>query len=236
MKTAVHPSESRGFFDHGWLKTYHTFSFANYYNPSRMHFGKLRVLNDDVVAPAEGFGTHRHENMEVVSIPLSGSLTHKDSEGKETVIQPNDVQVMSTGTSMWHSEHNPSGKEALNFLQIWVSPYSPQYEPRYTQQSFDPEKRKNTFQTIISPEKEDGTLCLNQDVTFSFANMSKNYALDYNLKSEGNGIYLFVIDGTIAIEGEQLKRRDGIGIWETKKTWIEALSNSEILLMEVPMN
>ena len=236
MKKVIHSAETRGYFDHGWLKTYHTFSFASYFQPDRVNFGKLRVLNDDVVAPKEGFGTHPHDNMEIVSIPLLGALAHKDSEGHEDVIETNDVQVMSAGTGIWHSEYNHSDKKHVNFLQIWVLPDCRGHEPQYNQKSFDPNERKNQFQTVVAPKEYNGSLWLNQDAYFSLADIDTGNSLEYSMHTKENGVYLFVIEGEIFVGDETLSRRDGIGIWEVLSVDVKALSNSKILLIEVPMN
>jgi redox-sensitive bicupin YhaK (pirin superfamily) len=236
MKKIIHKADSRGYFDHGWLKTHHSFSFGSWYDPNRMGFGKLRVLNDDIVAPKQGFGTHPHDNMEIVSIPLKGELAHKDSTGHEEVIRPNDVQVMSAGTGIRHSEYNYSDAKSVNFLQIWILPDGRGHEPRYDQKSFNPAERKNKFQAVVTPNKENGSLWLNQDAYFSLVDIDEGNSLEYSLHAKGNGVYFFVIDGDIKVADEKLGKRDGIGIWETNKISIQAISTSQILLIEVPMN
>jgi len=235
MKTIVHKADTRGYFDFGWLKTNHTFSFGNYYDPERVNFGMLRVLNDDFVAAGEGFGTHPHNDMEIVSIPLSGALAHKDSTGTEEVIASNEVQVMSAGTGILHSEYNHSKDGETNFLQLWILPNKKGHKPRYNQKSFVLEERKNKFQFIVSPEKKDNNLWLNQDVYLSLTDLEKNKSLEYKIHSKGNGVYLFLIDGEISVVNETLTKRDGIGIWEEEEFLVTANSDSKILLIEIPM-
>jgi len=236
MKKIIHKADSRGYFDHGWLKTNHTFSFGQYHDPNRTNFGKLRVLNDDFVAPSHGFGEHRHENMEIVSIPLSGALAHKDSAGHEETIRPNDVQVMSAGAGIQHAEYNHSDSETVNFLQIWILPDGGGHEPRYDQKSFDRIERKNKFQTVVAPKTQNGTMWLNQDAYFSFGDIDEGNSVEYKVHTQGNGVYLFVIEGEIEVAEEKLGKRDGIGIWEVDELTINAASVSEILLIEVPMD
>jgi redox-sensitive bicupin YhaK (pirin superfamily) len=236
MKKIIHKSNSRGYFDYGWLKTNHTFSFNNYYDPERVNFGMLRVLNDDFVSAGEGFGSHPHNDMEIVSIPLSGELAHKDSTGTEEVIYPNDVQVMSAGTGIIHSEYNHSSDEETNFLQLWIFPDKKGHKPRYNQRSFNPEERKNNFQFIVTPEKTDGNLWLNQDAYLSRVDLDKGKSLTYKIHNKGNGTYLFLIDGKIKVADETLSKRDGIGIYESDEFDITGENNSQILIIEVPMN
>lgn len=235
MKTIVHRADSRGNADHGWLKSRHTFSFAEYHNPERVRFGLLRVLNDDHVEAGMGFGTHPHDNMEIISIPLKGALAHKDSTGNEHVINTGDVQIMSAGSGLYHSEYNASKTDEVNFLQIWVFPKERDIEPRYEQKTFDVNDRKNKFQTVVSPEKNNGALWINQDSYFSLANLDKDSKVIYNIKHKGNGVYLFVLEGSIEAAGEKLEKRDAIGIEETDSVEIKAGANSELLLIEVPM-
>jgi|WetSurMetagenome_2_1015567.scaffolds.fasta_scaffold27164_2 quercetin 2,3-dioxygenase len=234
-KSVIHRANSRGYFDHGWLKTHHTFSFAGYYDKDRVHFGMLRVLNDDIILPGEGFGTHPHDNMEIVTIPISGSLAHRDSMGHEEVIIENEIQVMSAGSGLKHSEYNASGKEEVNLLQIWVFPKEHDIEPRYDQKIFDPFLMKNEILTVVSPEKSDDTLWINQDAYFSLVELDKDKNIGYKIKSNGNGVYIFVISGQIMIEDELLDNRDGIGIEATEMVNIKAVSNSKILFIEIPM-
>jgi len=235
MRKTIHLAKTRGYFDHGWLKTNHTFSFGHYYDPDRTHFGKLRVLNDDFVAPGEGFGTHSHENMEIVSIPLSGELGHRDSTGHEEVIRPTDIQVMSAGTGIRHSEYNHSKDETVNFLQIWVLPDGDGHEPRYDQKTFNPSERENRFQSVIAPQKQNGHLWLNQDAYFSLSDIEGGKSVEYTVHKNENGLYLFVIEGELKVAEENLKKRDGIGIWDFDKINIQAITKSEVLVIEIPM-
>jgi len=235
MKKIIHKADSRGYFDYGWLKTNHTFSFSNYYDPERVNFGMLRVLNDDFVAPGQGFGTHPHGDMEIVTIPLDGALAHKDSTGSEGVIYPDEVQVMSAGTGIRHSEYNHLQNGESNFLQLWIFPDKKGHKPRHYQKSFNSEERKNKFQFIVTPKKNDDNLWLNQDAYLSLTDLEKNKSLSYTIHTKGNGVYVFLIVGQISVSGETLSKRDGIGIWETDVFSITAHSDSKILLIEVPM-
>lgn len=236
MKTILHRSNTRGHAEHGWLDSHHTFSFASYHNPERVRFGLLRVLNDDIVQPGEGFGTHPHDNMEIVSIPLSGALAHKDSTGNEHVINTGDVQKMSAGSGLYHSEYNASQKEEVNFLQIWVFPKERDIQPRYDQKTFSKAERKNKFQAVVSPEKNSSSLWINQDSYFSLADIEAGKEITYNINKKGNGVYLFVISGSVEAAGTNLDKRDGIGIVDTDKITVSAKENSEILVIEVPMS
>lgn len=236
MKTIMHRSNTRGHAEHGWLDSHHTFSFASYHNPERVRFGLLRVLNDDIVQPGEGFGTHPHDNMEIVSIPLSGALAHKDSTGNEHVINTGDVQIMSAGSGLYHSEYNASQKEEVNFLQIWVFPKERDIQPRYDQKTFSKAERKNKFQTVVSPEKNSSSLWINQDSYFSLADIEAGKEISYNINKKGNGVYLFVISGSAEAAGTNLDKRDGFGIEDTDKITVTAKENSEILVIEVPMS
>lgn len=233
MKTIIHKAETRGAADHGWLKAKHTFSFANYYDPRRIHFGVLRVLNDDWVAPTTGFGLHPHDNMEIITIPLEGALRHRDSMGNEGVIEKNEVQVMSAGTGVYHSEHNASSERPVSLLQIWVMPNAKNVEPRYMQKRFDAADRQNQWQTIVSPDKSG--LWIHQDTWFSLGDFSKENTITYTLNKASNGVYLFVIDGSIEVGGETLSKRDGMGINDVNEVTIKAFSDAQVLLMEVPM-
>lgn len=236
MKSILHRADSRGYADHGWLKSYHTFSFANYHNPQRVRFGLLRVLNDDVVQLGEGFGTHPHDNMEIVSIPLKGALAHKDSTGSEHIINTGDVQIMSAGSGLYHSEYNASQKDEVNFLQIWVFPKERDIAPRYDQKTFSENDRKNNFQVVVSPEKSNSSLWINQDAYFSLGNFEKATEALYSVKQNGNGIYIFVISGSVAVNGEHLGKRDAIALADTESVSIHAEENTELLVIEVPMN
>jgi redox-sensitive bicupin YhaK (pirin superfamily) len=237
MRTIIHRAESRGRAEHGWLRSYHTFSFAGYHNPERMHFGKLRVLNDDVVEPGQGFGTHGHDNMEIISIPLSGALRHKDSMGNMHVIQHGEIQVMSAGTGIRHSEYNHSCSESVNFLQIWVPPKERDIPPRYEQKTLDGAAQKKRFQVVVSPDKRDGSIWINQDAYFSLADFSAGDRGIYEIKQPGNGVYLFLIDGEIEVSGEVLKKRDAIGLLDipTSRVELGVVSDSQVLCMEVPV-
>lgn len=236
MKTTLHPAESRGHANHGWLDSYHTFSFAGYYDPERMNFGVLRVLNDDTVAGGQGFGTHPHDNMEIVSIPLEGDLEHKDSTGTQAVIRQGDIQVMSAGSGIRHSEYNANKDREVKFLQIWLYPRKLNVSPRYDQLSLNLQDRQNRLQQVLSPDPEDEGVWIHQDAWFHMARLDRGTTLEYTLKNpDTHGVYAFVIDGALRMAGNELKKRDGLGVWETKSLDIEALQPAEILLMEVPM-
>ena len=236
-KTIVHKSAGRGDADHGWLHSRHTFSFANYHNPERMHFGALRVLNDDYVAPGMGFGTHPHNNMEIISIPLEGDLEHKDSMGNVAVIKNGDVQVMSAGTGITHSEYNKNDDKPVKFLQIWVFPNKKNVGPRYDQITPDLNDRHNKFQQIVSPNAGDAGVWIHQDAWFHLGTFDRGFSIDYTIKQSGNGVYAFVIKGDVTINGTLLNERDGFGIWDTDKFTVTAnIQDAEVLLMEVPMN
>ncbi len=234
--SVLHKAETRGNANHGWLQSFHTFSFANYYNPERMHFGVLRVLNDDTVQGGMGFGTHPHDNMEIISIPLEGDLEHKDSMGNTTVIRNGDVQVMSAGTGIQHSEKNKNKDNQVKFLQIWVFPNQRNVQPRYDQITLDPADRKNKLQQILSPNPDDAGVWIHQNAWFHLGEFDAGKTTEYQLKASGNGVYAFVLNGDVTINGQALSRRDGLGIWDTEKLSIEANSHAELLLMEVPMN
>lgn len=234
-QSVLHPAGSRGHANHGWLDSYHTFSFANYHNPSRMHFGALRVLNDDTVAGGMGFGRHPHDNMEIISIPLAGDLEHQDSLGNQAIIRQHDVQVMSAGTGVAHSEKNHSHRDPVKFLQIWVFPRERGVAPRYAQQSFAPADRHNRLQQVVSPTAAEGPVWINQDAWFHLGSLDQGITTDYQLKKPGNGVYAFVLEGDVTINGQALHRRDGLGLWELEQLAIKADSAAELLLMEVPM-
>ena len=236
MKTIIHKAETRGKANHGWLNSHHTFSFANYRNPERMNFGVLRVLNDDVVVEGMGFGTHPHDNMEIISIPLEGDLEHKDSMGNLAVIKEGDVQVMSAGTGITHSEKNKNDDKEVKFLQIWVFPKEKNVTPRYDQISLQEIAKENTFYQVLSPNKDDQGVWIHQDAWFHLGNFSKGNEDDYHLKKEGNGVYVFILEGEVEINGQKLQHRDGMGIWDTKSFNVKASENSRVLLMEVPMS
>ncbi|WP_303010667.1 pirin family protein [uncultured Bacteroides sp.] len=234
MKKVIDRASSRGYFNHGWLKTHHTFSFANYYNPERIHFGALRVLNDDSVAPSMGFDTHPHKNMEVVSIPLKGYLRHGDSIQNTETITPGDIQVMSAGNGIYHSEYNGSDKEQLEFLQIWVFPRAENTKPEYNNFDIRPLLKQNELSLILSPDGKTPA-SIKQDAWFSIGNFDMDKTVEYKMHQEGNGAYIFIIEGEITVAGERLSNRDGIGIWETKSFPIRISKGTRLLLMEVPM-
>ncbi|MDO3693251.1 pirin family protein [Wenyingzhuangia sp. chi5] len=236
MKSILHKSNTRGHANHGWLNSHHTFSFANYHNPERMNFGVLRVLNDDHVAKGMGFGTHPHDNMEIISIPLEGDLEHKDSIGNTTVIKEGDVQVMSAGTGVFHSEYNKSKVNDVKFLQIWVFPNQQQVHPRYDQISTKDLEKVNEFYQILSPNKNDKGVWLHQDAWFSIGKFNEQTKTEYKIHKQENGVYFFVLEGTANIEGQELERRDGFGVWDAETIKITAAKDAQILLMEVPMN
>ena len=233
--TVLHKANTRGHADHGWLNTHHTFSFASYYEPERVQFGVLRVLNDDIVASGMGFGTHPHDNMEIITIPLEGDLAHKDSMDNTEIIKFGDVQVMSAGTGIQHSEFNPNHDKRTNLLQIWVFPKTRNVTPRYQQITIDIEDRHNKLQQILSPNADDAGVWIHQDAWFNMGNLDRGIALDYNLKKKGNGLYIFVIKGSVKVDDQQLEERDGLGIIDFENVRFEATSDTEILLMEVPM-
>lgn len=235
MKTVLHKAATRGNANHGWLNSHHSFSFANYYHPERMNFGVLRVLNDDRVAPGRGFGKHPHDNMEIISIPLQGDLEHQDSMGNTAVIKEGDVQVMSAGTGIFHSEYNKNQDQEVKFLQIWVFPKTKGVEPRYDQITLDPSKMENQFAQILSPNPNDDGVWLHQDAWFHLGKLSSGVAQTYTLKKEGNGVYAFVLEGEVSIAGQALEPRDGFGLWDTNSFDVEAKSDARVLLMEVPM-
>ena len=236
MKTVYHASESRGKADHGWLQSRHTFSFADYRDPERMGFGVLRVINDDSVAGGGGFTPHPHQNMEIISIPLEGDLAHKDSTGHSGIIRKGDIQVMSAGTGVVHSEMNANADRPVKFLQIWVRPNVLAVEPRYQQLSIAAYAKPNEFQQILSPNPDDEGVWIHQDAWFSLAAFEQGTTRSYRIRKNGNGVYAFVIRGEAKIAGTKLNERDGLGISDTEEIAVEALADAEILLMEVPMN
>ncbi|RBP30803.1 hypothetical protein DFR65_10460 [Oceanihabitans sediminis] len=236
MNTIIHKAETRGHANHGWLNSHHTFSFANYYNPERMNFGVLRVLNDDTVAAGMGFGTHPHDNMEIISIPLEGDLEHKDSMGNVAVIKEGDVQVLTAGTGITHSEYNKNKDKEVKFLQIWVFPKERNLDPRYDQVSIRDIAKENAFYQVLSPNKDDQGVYINQDAWFHLGKFEKGKSDIYKIKKEGNGVYAFILEGEVEIEGEKLSRRDGMGIWDMESIDVKASENARVLLMEVPMS
>jgi hypothetical protein len=232
----LHKADTRGMANHGWLTSRHTFSFANYHNPDRMHFGVLRVLNDDIVAGGNGFPTHPHDNMEIISIPLSGDLEHKDSMGNVAVIRQGDIQVMSAGKGITHSEYNKNRDKEVRFLQIWMFPNKKSVAPRYDQIKVDEAKLKNRFQQILSPRADDAGVWVHQSAWFHLGQFDKGKKARYALKDAAkNGVYAFLIEGDATINGQALNKRDGLGIWNTAALDIQANSSARILLMEVPM-
>jgi quercetin 2,3-dioxygenase len=235
MKTILHKANTRGHANHGWLNSYHTFSFASYHNPDRVHFGALRVLNDDTVSGGMGFSKHPHDNMEIISIPLSGDLEHADSMGNVAVIKENDVQIMSAGTGVFHSEKNKDSDKTVKFLQIWVFPKEKDIAPRYDQKTFTPESRVNKLQEVVSPEKGGEGLWINQDAWFHLGNFKSGFSTEYTLKQAGNGVYVFVLDGNLIVNDQKLDTRDGLGIWEIGSIQLSTENGAQILLMEVPM-
>ena len=237
MKNMVlHKAATRGGADHGWLKARHTFSFANYYNPERVHFGVLRVLNDDIIAGGMGFGTHPHDNMEIITIPILGELAHKDSMGNAEVIREGEVQVMSAGTGIQHSEFNNFKDKTINTLQIWVFPNKRNVKPRYDQYKMDTKKMQNNFLQVLSPNPEDEGVWIHQDAWFHVGDFSKDFKTSYNIKSKKNGLYIFVISGKVSVNGVALEERDGLGVWDTEIFNFTVHDNkTRILLMDVPM-
>ncbi len=236
MQTVLHTSDSRGDANHGWLHSKHSFSFANYYNPEKIHFGVLRVLNDDFVAAGMGFGLHPHDNMEIISIPLEGDLEHQDSMGNNTVIKHGDIQVMSAGTGIKHSEYNKNKDKPVKFLQIWVIPNKKDVTPRYDQITLDPKDRVNKLQQVLSPNPEDSGVWIHQDAWFHIGKFDQGFQTQYNVKKAGNGMYAFVLYGQFELAGQQLNERDALGITDFDQFELKALTpDAEILLMEIPM-
>ncbi|MEY5069544.1 MAG: hypothetical protein RLZ47_1406 [Bacteroidota bacterium] len=235
MKKVVHLANERGFADHGWLKAAHSFSFAQYYDPAKVHFGLLRVLNDDIVAPGMGFGMHGHDNMEIVTIPLKGILAHKDSLGSEGTITAGEVQIMSAGSGIRHSEFNGSASEAVNLLQIWVFPKERNIEPRYDQKRFDTELAQNRFQILVSPSEDEGALWINQNAVFAKGFFKSGGTYNYQIKHPGNGAYVFVIEGSIKLDQQLLARRDAVGVYDAERFDFEVKEDAQVLVIEVPM-
>jgi redox-sensitive bicupin YhaK (pirin superfamily) len=235
MNTILHKANTRGHANHGWLDSWHTFSFGSYYDPSRIHFGVLRVLNDDTVAPGMGFGRHPHDNMEIISIPLEGDLEHQDNTGTKQVIRKGDIQVMSAGTGIEHSEKNKNSEQQVKFLQIWVIPNQKNVKPRYDQKTFSDEEKKNKLLTIISPIGEKEGVNIYQDAWFSLGKLDKDIEINYTLKNKEHGVYVFLLEGNITINDISLNRRDGLGISKVENLKIKTDSDAEVLLMEVPL-
>jgi redox-sensitive bicupin YhaK (pirin superfamily) len=233
--SVLHKAETRGDANHGWLHSRHTFSFADYFDPERINFGMLRVLNDDIVDAGMGFGTHPHDNMEIISIPLEGDLEHKDNMHNVTVIKKGDVQVMSAGTGITHSEYNKNRDKPVKFLQIWVIPNVRNVKPRYDQITLNIDDRHNKLQQILSPNPEDEGVWIYQKAWFHMGHFDKGFSTDYTIKLKGNGVYAFILSGEVSINGQVLKTRDGYGIWDADKISLKANAETELLLMEVPM-
>lgn len=237
MKKNFYKASSRGHADHGWLDTYHTFSFADYYNPERIHFGALRVVNDDIVDAGMGFGTHSHDNMEIISIPLYGDLEHQDSMGHKGVIRAGEIQVMSAGSGITHSEYNSNKDAPLNFFQIWIFPNKQNVKPRYDQRAFNFLQNKGKFVQIVSPSEKDNNMWIHQDAWLSIATLDRGTELEYIIKKEGNGAFCMSIEGDFTVAEDRLQRRDALGIWETDSVKIKAEGNdARILIIDVPMN
>lgn len=235
-KSILHTADSRGKADHGWLKSYHTFSFAGYHDPDRVHFGALRVLNDDRVDAGQGFGQHPHQNMEIISIPLKGELKHRDNMGNEGIIRPGEIQVMSAGTGISHSEFNNSNTEQTAFLQIWVIPNKANVTPRYDQQKIHYREQINELEQILSPDQADKGVWIHQHAWFHIGRFDQHAHTTYNLKDpEHNGVYVFVLGGEVKIDQQKLQTRDGYGLWDISEFTLEAITEAEVLLMEVPM-
>ena len=232
----LHKANTRGHADHGWLQANFSFSFGSWYNPDRIQFGALRVLNDDIIGEGMGFGTHPHDNMEIITIPLEGDLAHKDSMGNAETIKNGDIQVMSAGTGIQHSEFNPNADLKTKSLQIWLFPNKKNVTPRYQQISLDPADRINTLQQILSPNPEDEGVWIHQDAWFYLGKFDKNSSITYDLKKEGNGVYAFILSGNLTINGHELDTRDALGIQDVNQLAIHTNTAAEILLMEVPMN
>src|ERR1700676_1771000 len=236
MKTTLYPAKDRGHVNLGWLNSFHSFSFGQYHDPKKVHFGALRVVNDDSIAGGGGFGTHPHDNMEIVTIRLEGKLAHKDSTGNEGIISKGDVQIMSAGTGIRHSEYNASSTEFAKLLQIWVFPKLKNIKPVYGQKSFDLKDRKNNWQVVVSPDTTEKALNINQDARFSLVDLEAGKSISYQMKWKNSGLYLFVVDGAIEKEGKSLLNRDALGITETEKVNIEAVSDAQLLAIEVPIS
>ncbi|MEY2739118.1 MAG: hypothetical protein RL259_1027 [Bacteroidota bacterium] len=235
MKTVLHTANSRGHANHGWLNAYHSFSFASWFHPDRVQFGMLRVLNDDTIAAGMGFGTHPHDNMEIITIPLEGDLAHKDSMGNSSIIKSGDIQVMSAGTGIQHSEFNPNAEQQTKLFQIWLFPKYRNVAPRYQQITLDPSAQKNNFDQILSPNPDDAGVWIHQDAWFYLSDFETNFTKKLALKKEGNGFYILTIEGEIEVNGQKLEKRDALGLWETSEIEIKANTASKFLVMEIPM-
>lgn len=237
MKSILHKASERGFANHGWLKAAHSFSFANYYDSEKNHFGKLRVLNDDIIAPSMGFDIHPHQDMEIITIPLSGALRHGDNMGNEEVIKAGEVQVMSAGSGIWHSEFNASDSESLSLFQIWIFTDKKGHKPRYNQKLFLEEDRKRKWQILVTPNGKNDSLRIHQNAFISMVDSDNLENTTYSKNSEGNGVYFMLVDGEAEIENIKLQKRDAVGFWSFEKDLnISFLGNSKILAIEIPMN
>ena len=237
MKQVLHLAQERGSANHGWLNSHHSFSFANYYNPQKMNFGLLRVLNDDTVAPGMGFGKHPHDNMEIISIPLQGDLEHEDSMGNKAVIREGEIQAMSAGTGIFHSEYNASKSDEVKFLQIWIFPREKDVAPRYDQIVLPDLSKANTLHQVLSPNPDDAGIWVHQDAWFNMGTFDNGASQSYDIKRSNNGVYAFIIDGSFEIEGQTLSKRDALGLWATDTIQIKSLeAGSRLLLIDVPMN
>ncbi|MEY3238149.1 MAG: hypothetical protein RI883_2250 [Bacteroidota bacterium] len=235
METIFHSANSRGAANHGWLNAKHSFSFASWYNPERTNFGALRVLNDDIVSPGAGFGTHPHDNMEIITIPLSGSIAHKDSMGNSSIIKTGEIQVMSAGTGIQHSEFNPNKDEVLSLFQIWIFPNKRNVEPRYDQFEMDVQGMKNNFLQLVSPNKADEGTWIHQDAWIKIAELDENTEISYALNSKKNGVYFMLIDGKVSIDNNILEQKDALGVWNSDTVQIKSKIKSKILAIEIPM-
>lgn len=236
MKKIFHASSTRGEANHGWLHAKHSFSFANYFDPKRIQFGALRVLNDDIIAPGMGFGSHPHDNMEIITIPLEGALEHKDSMDNIGVIEADEIQVMSAGTGVFHSEYNKNKDKEVKVLQLWVLPKEKNVTPRYDQKSIKELKKPNTLYPIVTPDPNGPAMWIHQDAWFHMGDFNQSTEIEYKINKAGNGVYVFLIEGSAEIVGEAIKKRDALGIWETDRFNLKMASNSRVLLIEVPVN
>jgi redox-sensitive bicupin YhaK (pirin superfamily) len=234
MKTTFHAADTRGHANHGWLDAKHSFSFASWYNPERIHFGMLRVLNDDIVAAGMGFGKHPHDNMEIITIPLSGAIKHQDSMGFSEIIEAGEVQVMSAGTGIYHSEFNPNQDQALNLFQIWIFPDKKQVEPRYAQRKYNLEN--DAFTPLVGPKDSGLSTWIHQNAWISMGNFNQQTSINYALNEPNNGVYLMLIEGEISVGEQRLQTKDAIGISQTENIDIQIFEPSKILIIEVPMN
>jgi len=236
MKKVFHAADTRGSANHGWLQAKHSFSFASWYNPDRIQFGALRVLNDDTVAPGMGFGTHPHDNMEIITIPLEGALEHKDSMDNVGVIEADEIQVMSAGTGVYHSEYNRNKDQAVSLLQIWVFPNTQNVTPRYDQKNIEALKIPNRLYPVVSPKSGNAPLWIHQDAWFHLGEFDETTRVDYTLNKKGNGVYVFLIEGTAEVAGQQLEKRDALGVWDTERFALQFSANTRVLTIEVPLN